>query len=97
MDAVTLSPARPSTRPAGDVESLARLAQSDMAAVDALILDRMQSQVPVIPLLAEHIVSAGGKNVYPAPIEERLAAHPLVDQVMVVGEGRESLAALVVP
>ena len=65
MDAVTLSPARPSTRPAGDVESLARLAQSDMAAVDALILDRMQSQVPVIPLLAEHIVSAGGKRMRP--------------------------------
>jgi long-chain acyl-CoA synthetase len=43
------------------------------------------------------IVSAGGKNVYPAPIEERLAASPLVDQVMVVGEGRESLTALVVP
>lgn len=43
------------------------------------------------------IVSAGGKNFYPAPIEERLAASPLVDQVMVVGEGREHLAALVVP
>ncbi|HEX8387184.1 MAG TPA: long-chain fatty acid--CoA ligase [Rubricoccaceae bacterium] len=43
------------------------------------------------------IVSAGGKNVYPAPLEERLAASPLVDQVMVVGEGREFLTALVVP
>lgn len=65
MDAVTLSPARPSTRPAGDVETLARLATSDMAAVDALIIERMQSQVPVIPLLAEHIVAAGGKRMRP--------------------------------
>ncbi len=43
------------------------------------------------------IVTLGGKNVYPGPIEERLVAHPLVDQTMVVGEGREFLTALVVP
>ncbi|KQS56593.1 farnesyltranstransferase [Brevundimonas sp. Leaf363] len=36
-----------------------------MGAVDALILDRMQSSVPVIPLLAEHLVSAGGKRLRP--------------------------------
>ena len=43
------------------------------------------------------IVTLGGKNVYPGPIEERLGQSPLVDQVMVVGEGREFLSALVVP
>jgi len=36
-----------------------------MAAVDALIRDRMQSQVSVIPMLAEHIVAAGGKRLRP--------------------------------
>nr|WP_314434317.1 polyprenyl synthetase family protein [uncultured Brevundimonas sp.] len=36
-----------------------------MAAVDALIIDRMQSDVPIIPLLAEHLVSAGGKRLRP--------------------------------
>ena len=56
---------RPVTRPKGDVEALARLAQADMAAVDALIIDRMQSEVPVIPLLAKHIVAAGGKRMRP--------------------------------
>jgi octaprenyl-diphosphate synthase len=65
VDAVTLSSIRPQPRPAGDVDTLARLARADMAAVDALIIDRMQSQVPVIPLLAEHIVSAGGKRMRP--------------------------------
>ena len=69
MDAVTLTSDRPSdgrsARPTGDVEALARLAQADMAAVDALIIDRMQSDVPVIPLLAEHIVAAGGKRMRP--------------------------------
>ncbi len=47
--------------------------------------------------LKHMIVSKGGKNVYPGPIEEGFAASPLVDQIMVVGEGREFLTALVVP
>ena len=66
MDAVTLTaPRAKGPRAEGDVEALARLAKADMAAVDALILARMQSSVPVIPLLAEHIVSAGGKRLRP--------------------------------
>lgn len=47
------------------MEALAKLAKVDMAAVDALIIERMQSPVPVIPLLAEHIISAGGKRLRP--------------------------------
>jgi long-chain acyl-CoA synthetase len=43
------------------------------------------------------IVSKGGKNIYPGPIEERFTTNPLVEQIMVVGEGREYLTALVVP
>ena len=43
------------------------------------------------------IVSRGGKNIYPGPIEEVFVTHPLVEQVMVVGEGRSHLTALVVP
>ena len=49
----------------GDVEPLVRLARADMSAVDRLIVARMQSQVPVIPLLADHIVAAGGKRLRP--------------------------------
>lgn len=52
-------------RPAGDVDALVRLAQTDMAAVDALIVARMQSPVHVIPALAEHLISAGGKRLRP--------------------------------
>ncbi|HBI20750.1 MAG TPA: farnesyltranstransferase, partial [Brevundimonas sp.] len=52
-------------RSKGDVNALVRLAERDMAAVDALILDRMQSDVPIIPKLAEHLVSAGGKRLRP--------------------------------
>ncbi|MEX0600662.1 MAG: long-chain fatty acid--CoA ligase, partial [Rhodothermales bacterium] len=43
------------------------------------------------------IVSAGGKNVYPGPIEDEFKTVPWIDQIVVVGEGREFLAALVVP
>ena len=43
----------------------------------------------------EILVTAGGKNVAPAVLEDRLRAHPLVDQCMVVGDGRPFIAALV--
>ena len=49
----------------GDVETLVRLASADMADVDRLILDRMRSEVPLIPALAEHLISAGGKRLRP--------------------------------
>jgi len=42
------------------------------------------------------IVSKGGKNIYPGPLEEYFKTEPLIDQIMVVGEGREFLTALVV-
>jgi len=64
-DPVLEAVSAPLSRPAGQVDDLVRLAGPDMAAVDALILDRMQSDVPVIPLLAEHLVGAGGKRLRP--------------------------------
>ncbi|WP_199423881.1 AMP-dependent synthetase/ligase [Actinotalea solisilvae] len=43
----------------------------------------------------EIIVTAGGKNVAPAVLEDRLRAHPLVSQVVVVGDGKPFIGALV--
>ncbi|MBI9114246.1 AMP-dependent synthetase/ligase [Sanguibacter suaedae] len=43
----------------------------------------------------EIIVTAGGKNVAPAVLEDRLRAHPLVSQVVVVGDAQPFIAALV--
>ena len=43
----------------------------------------------------EILVTAGGKNVAPAVLEDRLRAHSLIDQCMVVGDGRPFIAALV--
>jgi len=43
----------------------------------------------------EIIVTAGGKNVAPAVLEDRLRAHPLVSQCLVVGDNQPFIAALV--
>jgi long-chain acyl-CoA synthetase len=43
----------------------------------------------------EIIVTAAGKNVAPAQLEDRLRAHPIVGQCMVVGDQRAFVAALV--
>lgn len=43
----------------------------------------------------EIIVTAGGKNVAPAVLEDRLRAHPLISQAMVVGDNQPFIAALV--
>jgi long-chain acyl-CoA synthetase len=43
----------------------------------------------------ELIVTAAGKNVAPAPLEDRLRAHELVSQAVVVGDGKPFIAALV--
>ena len=43
----------------------------------------------------EILVTAGGKNVAPAVLEDRLRAHALVDQCLVVGDGQPFIGALV--
>jgi len=43
----------------------------------------------------ELIVTAGGKNVAPAVLEDRLRAHPLVSQCVVVGDARPFIGALI--
>ncbi|MET9362847.1 AMP-dependent synthetase/ligase [Streptomyces sp. NPDC006632] len=43
----------------------------------------------------EIIVTAGGKNVAPAVIEDRIRAHALVAECMVVGDGRPFIGALI--
>ncbi|MGW3013687.1 AMP-dependent synthetase/ligase [Streptomyces sp. NPDC001219] len=43
----------------------------------------------------EILVTAGGKNVAPAVIEDRIRAHALIAECMVVGDGRPFIGALV--
>ncbi|MEV0334862.1 AMP-dependent synthetase/ligase [Nocardia sp. NPDC050717] len=43
----------------------------------------------------EILVTSGGKNVAPTPLEDRVRLHPLVSNCMVVGDGRPFVTALV--
>ena len=43
----------------------------------------------------ELIVTAGGKNVAPAPIEDLLRAHPMIGQVVVIGDAKPFIGALI--
>ncbi|MGE4352234.1 MAG: polyprenyl synthetase family protein [Bdellovibrionales bacterium] len=53
--------------PAGltGLEALTELVSDDLAAVNQLILQRMESHVPLIPQLAAHIIASGGKRLRP--------------------------------
>ena len=41
------------------------------------------------------IVTAGGKNVSPGPMEDRIRSHPLVSQAVVIGDGRPFISVLI--
>jgi len=43
------------------------------------------------------IVNAGGKNIYPGPIEDMFKTSKWIDQLVVVGEKQPFMAALIVP
>ena len=43
------------------------------------------------------IVLIGGENIEPVPIEEKLLENKMINQVMVVGQDRKNLGALIVP
>ena len=50
---------------APSLDPMLALVASDMNRVNAVILDRMQSQIPLIPELAGHLIAGGGKRMRP--------------------------------
>ncbi|WP_438487331.1 AMP-dependent synthetase/ligase [Streptomyces sp. S186] len=73
-------------RPAADRDGW--LATGDLGALDA------DGYLTITGRKKEIIVTSGGKNVAPAPLEDRLRAHPLIGQCMVVGDNRPYVTAL---
>ncbi len=47
------------------LDPILSLVASDMNRVNAVILDRMQSEIPLIPELAGHLIAGGGKRMRP--------------------------------
>jgi octaprenyl-diphosphate synthase len=50
---------------APSLDPMLRLVAHDLNAVNSVILDRMQSDVPLIPELAGHLIAGGGKRMRP--------------------------------
>ena len=59
----TVHPLHPTNEPS--LEPLLQLVAEDMNGVNAVILDRMQSKVALIPELAGHLIAGGGKRMRP--------------------------------
>ncbi|MGW7485860.1 AMP-dependent synthetase/ligase [Streptomyces sp. NPDC054786] len=65
------------------------LATGDLGALDA------DGYLTITGRKKEILVTTGGKNVAPAPLEDRLRSHPLVGQCLVVGDNRPYITALI--
>jgi long-chain acyl-CoA synthetase len=65
------------------------LATGDLGALDA------DGYLTITGRAKEILVTTGGKNVAPGPLEDAVRADPLVSQCLVVGDGRPYVAALV--
>jgi long-chain acyl-CoA synthetase len=61
----------------------------DLGAIDS------DGFLTIIGRKKEIIVTAGGKNVAPAILEDQLRAHPLISQAMAVGDAKPFVAALI--
>lgn len=59
----TIHSLHPARQPS--LDPMLKLVASDMNAVNAVILDRMQSNIPLIPELAGHLIAGGGKRMRP--------------------------------
>jgi len=68
MDTALALPTQPKLRPDRDpdaVSALASLLGDDMNLVNELIVERMDSSVALIPVVASHLIQAGGKRLRP--------------------------------
>ncbi|OMJ31208.1 farnesyltranstransferase [Sphingomonas sp. Sph1(2015)] len=52
-------------KPAPSLDPMIRLVADDMNAVNQVIIDRMASEIPLIPQLAGHLIAGGGKRMRP--------------------------------
>ncbi|MCG8372993.1 MAG: long-chain fatty acid--CoA ligase [Balneolales bacterium] len=57
----------------------------------------LEGNLQITDRIKHMIVNAGGKNIYPGPIEDMFKTSKWIDQLVVVGEAQNFMAALIVP
>ncbi len=57
----------------------------------------VEGNLKITDRIKHMIVNAGGKNIYPGPIEDMFKTSKWIDQIVVVGEAQNFMAALIVP
>lgn len=62
-----------------------------------LVRQTTKGELVIVGRAKDTIVLTSGENVEPGPIEQALKQSPYIDQVMVVGQDRKGLGALIVP
>jgi len=62
-----------------------------------LVIESFDGEIKIVGRAKDTIVLLGGENVEPSPIEARLRESPFVDHVVVVGQDKKYLGALIVP
>lgn len=67
------------------------LRTGDIAEIDA------DGATRIVDRKKEIIITSGGKNIAPQPIQNAFITDPFIEQVYVLGDGRKYLAALIVP
>jgi octaprenyl-diphosphate synthase len=77
------------SQPAPSVEGLVELVRADMERVNATILSRTGSEVTMIPEVAQHLISSGGKRLRP------MLTLAMAQLARYTGEGHVKLAAAV--
>jgi octaprenyl-diphosphate synthase len=65
MSAEIIPLKRRDEEPAPTLQPMLQLTAAGMNSVNSVILDRMQSEIPLIPALAGHLISGGGKRLRP--------------------------------
>ena len=78
------------------INSIKKIQESGFKAGDIGIIDK-DGFLKITDRKKSLIVTSGGKNIAPAPIELKLATSTLIEQVHVIGDKRNFLTALIVP
>ncbi len=80
-----------------DPEKTAAVLKDGWFDTEDLVIVTYNHALKIIGRVKETIVLSGGENVGPEPIENALSASPFIESVMVVGQDRRYLGALIVP